>query len=141
MKKCKICKQIKQYTEFYKDPTMKDGRVNQCKKCFYLKDRTRALKYAKGYYLRNKVKIKKYVREWTDKKRFGRLREAILVRDCYKCQICKKTHHQVVLHVHHKDNKGRGNKTLNNDIDNLVTLCDSCHHRHHSLKMWKTRKK
>ena len=44
----------------------------------------------------------------------------IYKRDKYKCAICKQS--TQVLHCHHKDyNK------YNNSLDNMITLCHSCH--------------
>ena len=51
--------------------------------------------------------------EWT-----SLLKHSIRTRDCFVCQICKKNGYI----VHHIDyNK------FNNNLDNLITLCQSCH--------------
>lgn len=56
-----------------------------------------------------------------------RLRASIRKRDDYTCQICKLvTEEPGALVVHHKD----WGKT-NHHPDNLITLCRSCHSRHH----------
>lgn len=43
MKKCCRCLQIKEYSEFYKDKTHKDGLYSFCKHCKYLETKTRRL--------------------------------------------------------------------------------------------------
>jgi len=51
------------------------------------------------------------------------IRDSIIKRDNYICQICRRNDK---LSVHHIDK----NK-LNNNINNLVTLCFSCHSKLH----------
>lgn len=60
-----------------------------------------------------------------------------LQRDHYICQECGETKKRLV--VHHIDWRGKrrdiSQKEMNNDLSNLVTLCDKCHnaiHRHKS---------
>ena len=53
-----------------------------------------------------------------------RLRRAILDRDGWQCQRCGMYGR---LEVHHRD----GDPGLNT-LDNLETLCRSCHIRHHA---------
>ena len=66
---------------------------------------------------------------------YNPIRQAVLERDGYKCQLCGK---QKKLLVHHIDNNGfklvhiKGYslstlKTMNNELDNLITLCIGCH--------------
>ena len=45
----------------------------------------------------------------------------ILSRDMFKCQIKNKKHHKL-LDIHHIDYNKK-----NNDEDNLIVLCKSCH--------------
>ena len=33
--------------------------------------------------------------------------------------------------IHHKDGNGRRSTQANNDIDNLITVCQGCHLQHH----------
>lgn len=62
------------------------------------------------------------------KLRYGGNREAVFIRDNYSCQQCGKTDN---LEIHHKDNSGWKSlgtyKLSNNRIENLITLCHSCH--------------
>lgn len=55
-------------------------------------------------------------------------REAVLMRDGYKCVKCGSL---TQLVVHHKDGNGRGCKNPNNAMDNLETQCLSCHVNQH----------
>lgn len=58
-----------------------------------------------------------------DKARFGGNKKAVLERDGYKCVLCSGDNR---LAVHHKDMSGTTDNP-NNDIDNLIALCNSCH--------------
>ena len=69
------------------------------------------------------------------KREWDKIRNTILERDNYKCQLCdnilkicirKDGISTINLHVHHIDS----NK-FNNVSDNLVTLCISCHTKTH----------
>lgn len=58
------------------------------------------------------------------------VRQYVLWRDGYTCQCCgtrptKKK--EVRLHVHHLESR----KTGGDAPDNLITLCDNCHKKHH----------
>ncbi len=66
-----------------------------------------------------------------DSERWKRLREQALRRDGYHCRNCRRygrvksaveVHH--IIHV--KDDPSRGY-----DLDNLISLCDSCHRKRH----------
>lgn len=74
-----------------------------------------------GAYIDGRAK-KKYGYGWTES-----LRKKTKKRDNYTCQICK-THNDLV--VHHIDNDKH-----NNTLDNLTTLCRSCH----TIKHWRER--
>jgi len=70
----------------------------------------------------------KYVRNWKELSKS--LKEAV----GYKCELCgisngsinTKTGSKVVLTVHHIDKN-----TMNNDLCNLIVLCQKCHLRLH----------
>lgn len=72
-----------------------------------------------------------------DNQRFSGNREKALERDNYKCVVCGS---KTLLQVHHKDEMGRNKpkEEQNNDLDNLITLCASCHIKKHNpvLKRW-----
>ena len=83
---------------------------------------------------------KAYYRNLKAEARFGGNRQTCFERDKYTCQTCGKTHHETMLDVHHKDKMGRNKPVQNNDIDNLITLCHSCHTKSHKedtiMKRW-----
>ena len=61
-----------------------------------------------------------------DTKGYYNLKQAVLDRDNYTCQICKKKKQH--LHVHHIVFKSQGGSDR---MDNLVTLCSECHEKIH----------
>ena len=59
------------------------------------------------------------------------VRQYVLWRDGYACQCCgahATKQSEVRLHVHHLESRKMGG----NAPSNLITLCESCHKRHHS---------
>jgi hypothetical protein len=67
-------------------------------------------------------------------KDFPKIRRLCLIRDNYTCQICHKPSPPPYsdLNIHHKDGNGYyTNKHPNNDLSNLVILCDKCHMQLH----------
>lgn len=54
------------------------------------------------------------------------LRLEILIRDNYTCQECKTHFKSPKLHIHHKIPY---RYTKDNSKNNLITLCESCHHK------------
>ena len=52
------------------------------------------------------------------------IRNLILERDLFKCQDCGKNHHENILDVHHKI---PFRISQDNSLNNLITLCRSCH--------------
>lgn len=67
------------------------------------------------------------------KKRFGGLREQVLERDSYTCQMCgmtDKEHKEIwnrQITIDHYDKNGRYADKKNHNIDNMWVLCLSCH--------------
>lgn len=59
------------------------------------------------------------------------LRQLVLERDNWTCQICGKTINEAQLHVHHMDPVS-WNPMFQNDIDSCITLCKGCHKMIHS---------
>lgn len=63
---------------------------------------------------------------------FQNLKQYVLNRDCYLCQICrKKSKQSTKLHVHHIVFKSNGGTDIK---DNLITLCEHCHNKLHCTK-------
>jgi 5-methylcytosine-specific restriction endonuclease McrA len=56
---------------------------------------------------------------------YQQLRLQVLARDRWQCQACGK---HTNLEVHHQHSRAQGGK---NQIENLITLCDSCHRNEH----------
>jgi len=75
------------------------------------------------YYQKNKDRIIEYGQEL----RFGGNRKKVFDRDMNKCQICFVKKKEKNLLIHHIDGNGRGSKKPNNNIENLILLCQSCH--------------
>lgn len=57
---------------------------------------------------------------------------AALKRDGFQCSRCAS---KTALHVHHIDGAGLGYdmESRNNALDNLITLCNSCHGKIHAM--------
>jgi predicted nucleic acid-binding Zn ribbon protein len=83
------------------------------------------------WYLKNKNLVTQQHKKWRElnpdyfdlrdnKRRFGGLRNEVLIRDNYKCQVCGS---EKQLDIHHK-------KYIN-EMVNLITLCKSCHKKVH----------
>lgn len=68
--------------------------------------------------------------KFRDSSLYGGQREAVFERDNHQCTVCGKKEN---LSIHHIDGNGWSSpkEEKNNDIDNLITLCHSCHARLH----------
>ena len=63
----------------------------------------------------------KYIDYWLIGDISEKTRDAVLKRDGYECQICRR---KDMLHLHHLIKRKNGGK---HNLDNLITLCASCH--------------
>ena len=82
------------------------------------------------------VKFSQFYKNMSDdtrgsKKAYGKFREAILQRDDYCCQDCKRSFdrlnlNETEIHVHHIETV-RKNPDRTFDDENVITLCLSCH--------------
>jgi 5-methylcytosine-specific restriction endonuclease McrA len=114
------------------------GDTGLCDPCRLKKWRRDNPEKVKAYYEMRKVrdkdkfKVRQYY-HWNDFY-FGGNRIKVLERDSYTCQVCgaKKSDGTKII-VHHKDCTGWGkNKNeKNNDMNNLITLCQPCHVKIH----------
>lgn len=54
-------------------------------------------------------------------------------RDGYKCRKCGSTENMI---IHHIDNSRKnGKEKINNNLDNLITLCRICHAKIHGQNL------
>jgi 5-methylcytosine-specific restriction endonuclease McrA len=110
--------------------------------------------YAKKNWRERKEYLKLYHRARGDKSlpsmnkfRFGGLKELVIQRDGERCVMCKmhRTEHRLVfnrdLTVNHIDHQSARSVTfdgvINNDPDNLETLCLRCHGAKDAVKTGK----
>ena len=98
------------------------GPQSRCRACQY----DTIVRGIRKWSRQNPEKIKRYRTLANDKYYFGGNRIAALERDGHTCQRCGGTDD---LHVHHIDGMGvtTPKKLRNNSLDNLQTLCRSCH--------------
>jgi hypothetical protein len=124
MRICKDCGIEKPLEAFYK--TGKWYR-NRCKKCHEFKFRPPTGKPNLGAFLKGHVPWNKYkvdgrsslkTKEWTKK---------VFERDNHKCKQCFSTYR---LHAHHIK-FWKEHPELRLDLDNGITLCNSCHSKLH----------
>ncbi len=113
-------------------------RVKELWKNWYAKNKTTHRKKRLKYYYKNREKYllnNKTLHRKTilDKCVFGGNREKAIIRDNYTCQACGYSKGKARLDVHHKDLKGLSvlREERNNLIENLLTLCHSCHMKYH----------
>ena len=62
---------------------------------------------------------------------FENAKQYVLFRDNYTCQHCGKKGKDVKFHVHHIESRQTGGNRPNN----LLTLCEGCHKKHHEGKI------
>jgi len=75
--------------------------------------------------------------EWYhDKDRFNGMRKVIQNRNGNKCQICKTKEKLTVHHIDGRGYKSVDKDSVNNDVENLITLCSPCHK---ALHHWQKR--
>lgn len=62
-----------------------------------------------------------------EQKDFWNVREYVFHRDGHKCQAPKCNYRDLILNVHHIESRQTGGDRPSN----LITLCESCHKKHH----------
>ena len=114
-------------------------QIKERRQKHYIANRDKERRMCADWYKKNKeseiAKNKEYRKmnrelfNWYhDKDRFGGIREKILQRDNFQCQICGN---EEKLCVHHIDGTNYLKSNTNNDLENLITLCKSCHSKLH----------
>ncbi len=109
---------------------------NKEKRYAYLKRRRTAIRLKN---LKVKTEPSKTSKTW-DKLMFGGLREIAIQRDneqCVECKLTRKEHWELYgsdITVNHINGKGRSHKKPDNRLENLETLCLSCHGRKDSQR-------
>jgi 5-methylcytosine-specific restriction endonuclease McrA len=97
-----------------------------CKRCYsaqYAADNSERVSAQKHeWYV--KAGGKDWAKVQREQRHYGGLRDQVLARDGYRCVLCGSV---VGLVVHHKDQRGRGHKHPNNNMNNLETRCRPCH--------------
>ena len=93
---------------------------------WYIEHREQVLAASKKWADNNRERRREIALRYVYKTHFGGNRPTEL-KECKLCGSNKR------LHVHHRDgNNGRNGKPANNNKDNLVVLCNSCHARVHN---------
>lgn len=121
---CRRCYKRYRY-ELNPEPFKKSERDRYIRKSEQIRNVT------KSYYERHKPEISVKLKHKREDKWFSGLRETVLARDGNKCQTCNKAGNI----VHHKDGNGRGSPSPNNSLENLITLCRSCHCKLHNPRL------
>lgn len=65
------------------------------------------------------------------KSNWKRLRDAVLARDGYQCQICKRYGRVKEAHIVHHIKEADEYPELAYDPDNLIAVCYKCHNEIH----------
>ena len=124
-KLCSSCHKVKKIDNFYKSKKSLSGLRSWCKHCC-----------DKGTYRYRK----EHPGVLNDIEHYGGNRQKALERDHWTCQICGMSQEEHIyrwgrgLTVDHIDGQGRYSKVKNNDLNNLQTLCLSCHGRKDKLR-------
>ena len=119
---------IKQCLDCGDDFVYRSGPQVRCKEC----KRTKSTAKIREWFAKNPDLHAKYIKQAKDNYAFSGNRAKALERDGFACCHCRT---QSDLCVHHIDGNGTTSprESRNNSLDNLMTLCRSCHTRvHHS---------
>ena len=131
-----------------KEKTVYVGREKEYKREWWLRNRKRLLERKRKRYQENKVvhnaavklwqmankeKVRQYKAKNKDKKRFDGNNKAALERDNHQCRVCQSKDKLLVHHLDESENRKKMN--ANNNLENLITLCRSCHLKVHKYKM------
>lgn len=156
MKVCNVCKETKEYSEFYADKTCKDNLRYKCKTCdkkysrkWHKENLERSRKNTREYYFKNKEKVISKNRERYRKNPCSNLNHctSIALRRAirnikYNSSYFDKlgyTKYDFIKHIKRKFKKGM---TLNNhgeiwEIDHIVPVCKfDCRKKDQYKKCW-----
>lgn len=122
MKKCSKCKEVKLLSLFYANKKSRDGYSSWCRGCTNSRNADKIIRH-------------KYNQNYLHKLNFGNNREQAIQRDGEKCVQCGMTREEHKIRygrditVDHINGKGRNEtrKEKDNRLENLQTLCLSCH--------------
>jgi Holliday junction resolvase RusA-like endonuclease len=114
--------QIDQYTKY----------AGLCEKCrrrqYYIDNKSKENENCKKYYRSQGGRVKMKERQ------FGGNYYKRIALDRKMCVICDTRHDLVVHHIDTTGSKSVGTyKKSNNNINNLITMCTSCHTKYHSF--------
>ncbi len=117
-------------------------RLNAQRRLRYLEEKEHSNELSRQWYLRHKEYRKEYTRkyrnnnkklfaDYKDQERFSGNKQTVFDRDkvCLTCGVAKSTNNKPLI-IHHIDGSGK-EKTPNNQLENLITLCSRCHHHLH----------
>lgn len=138
MKKCLMCEKEKKEINFYRKGI--NGIRNICKECYKIKNKKVNDLHNSNNYKKRKELSKKLNIHIKALQYYGINNMIILYKNANnKCELCGKTNK---LSVHHIDGSGIGNKNnlkINNNPNNLLLLCSSCHGKIHGKKYLKNK--
>lgn len=118
----------------YKDKWYSDNPEAQSKhhRKTYLKYQNKYIKHASDYYYANKDKVLRRLQRKYREDSFDGNMILALCRDNFECQNNACEQRSLRLDVHHKDGNGIHADVPNHKLENLITLCASCHTRVHA---------
>ena len=131
-KKCRVCEEEKESSDFYKRKDTRDGLQFLCKKC--------QKEYHKRNYEENREKYIERATRWRSEQRI----EYKKFKRDLKCSECDETHPACLDHHHPNDNKEFAVaskvgylciKRLKEEAEKCTVLCANCHRKLH----WKER--
>ena len=105
-------------------PHMAKGLCNPCYQAQYRMMYPEIIKPPKRRWYEKNIQGTDRQKLARERRFFAHLREPTLQRDDFRCRRCGAIENLV---VHHKDGQGRSTDEPNNVLDNLETLCRSCH--------------
>lgn len=129
MKTCTKCNTAKEFSEFNKRKSAKDGLQHQCRVCEKANHASHYSKNKQRYVDRASVNKKKYIEQYR------------LWRQSLVCECCSETD-SVCIDLHHLDPTKKdfnianacGNKTMQavlKEVEKCAVVCSNCHRKIH----------